>query len=305
MVDPCPVAAQAWWNWYPPVGMFIAVLAAVSVIVPWLGGDKLGRGWKIFWSFLFVALVGLELRSIKLDAKQRDRDQARAECEQLEGFKETANGIEASNQLSRDQFVATMKRFEDTINTETGGNTFCYTDFSVLPMLEDGKPTGKANVWLDAVKVGNYPLRDVNVTLFDQTKNSRIFLEMRKEDTKNFTIQAGEKVFEEMREAERQSTTVIDVGGFATGHKSLGAYALTEGDSQNFDVFIRLFNRPSMIERVSLRQTGGHWFKAILVEVPEAKDHYWATIDRDFPRKNGHLDVAWPRLANGRDGWDH
>jgi hypothetical protein len=239
MVDPCPVVAQPWWDWYPPVGMFIAVLAGISVIVPWFGGEKLGRRWKVFWSFLFVVLVGLELRSIKLDGRQRDRDQAHAECEQLEGFKETANRIETSNQLSRDQFAATMKRFEDTINTETGGNTFCYIDFDVLPVMENDKQTG-TNLWLSAVRVGEYPVRGANVSIFDHVKNSQLFSEMRKRDTNNFTIQADDKIFEEMREANQQSSTTVEVGNFATDSKSIGGFPMYKGDTQEFDVLLQI-----------------------------------------------------------------
>ena len=67
---------------------------------------------------------------------------------------------------------------------------------------------------------------------------------------------------------------------------------MTEGDVQSFDVIIRSFNRSPSIERVSIRNISGHWRKAILVELyDKKKPRTWTTVDKEFPRINGHLDV--------------
>lgn len=64
------------WRWYPPVGVFIAVLALLGVLVPLFRDlPKIGKREKAFWTFVMFALVGLEIRSIYLDRDAHDREQ--------------------------------------------------------------------------------------------------------------------------------------------------------------------------------------------------------------------------------------
>lgn len=149
-------------------------------------------------------------------------------------------------------------------------------------------------------------MREVSVTITDSTKFGITMNDLRKRDTHNFTVltfPAGDMVSEEMREAEQASTTTLQVGNFAFERKFLGGYPLNDGDTQDFDVLVRSFNKV-FIERVELKRTNGHWSKAIMVEVPSKYNDYWTKIDKDFPRKEGHLDVNWPRRVVGRDYWD-
>jgi hypothetical protein len=118
MPTACPEIISPWWDWYPLVGIFIAVLAGLGVIVPWLSNEKTPPRWKTFWSFIFVVLVFLEIRSIRLDGKQHERDQARAQCLQLEGFKEIGKGIELSLKTSQEQFGITVDKLNQNIATE-------------------------------------------------------------------------------------------------------------------------------------------------------------------------------------------
>jgi hypothetical protein len=113
MVDPCPITAQLWWQWHPPVGSWIAVLAFLGVVVPWLfrPPEEMGRGEKAIWTLLMLAFFGLELRTLYLDRDEHDREQAHAECEQLERFGKIADKLEDSIAASRQQFGATMNQF--------------------------------------------------------------------------------------------------------------------------------------------------------------------------------------------------
>lgn len=114
------------WNWYPPVGFFIAILALLGVLVP-LFRDlaKIGPREKAVWTFVMFLLVSLEFRTLYLDRADHDQKEADARSAQLKGFKEIGAGIEAAIQKSQDEFDVTMTRIEATLKTseETLQNT--------------------------------------------------------------------------------------------------------------------------------------------------------------------------------------
>src|SRR5690242_12397749 len=95
------------WTWYPPIGVFIALQAAIVGVVP-LFRDlvRITRREKALWTMAFFALTVLELRSIYLDRGAHDREQAAARSEQLVQFGEIANRIDASIQQGQQQFQA-------------------------------------------------------------------------------------------------------------------------------------------------------------------------------------------------------
>jgi hypothetical protein len=300
MIDPCPVIAQPWWKWYPYVGSFIAILAGLGVIVPWFSGEGLSKGWKIFWSFIFVLLVFLELRSIRLDGHQHDRDQEHAECEQIEGFKKIAGGMEDSNKTSRDQFAATMDKFGETINIETGGDTFCYVDFNPTPLLVDNKVAPDVNMGISIVKIGKYPCRAVNITIQDQLKMGQLISEAESRD-----LGVPSKMIADISEADRASTSTFPEMNLDVPFEPLEPiHAAIKTDSQEFAVIIHAFNSNARVELVNLRWVDGHWKKAIWITDNTGKND-WSKIDKDFPRKGGKYDVNFPRPTAGRASWDH
>jgi len=114
------------WNWYPPVGFFIAILALLGVLVPLFRDlTKIGRREKAAWTFVMFLLVGLEFRTLYLDRADHDQKEADARATQLKGFKEIGTGIEAAIQKSQQQFDETMTRIGTTLKTseETLKNT--------------------------------------------------------------------------------------------------------------------------------------------------------------------------------------
>jgi hypothetical protein len=121
MLEPskCREILPSWWQWHPPVGMFISLLAILGVLVPWFRGEA-SRREKAFWTFAMFLFVGLEIRTLYLDRSQHDREQALARCQQLESFTAIANGIQSSIDGSKTQFNTTMKTnqqyFDKTIS---------------------------------------------------------------------------------------------------------------------------------------------------------------------------------------------
>ncbi len=111
-------AMSSIWSWYPPVGVFIAILALLGVLVPLFSDlGKIGQREKAFWTLIMFALVGLEIRSIHLDRNAHDREQADAREQQLKSFHEIASGIDATLTTSQSQFQATADRLQAAVKS--------------------------------------------------------------------------------------------------------------------------------------------------------------------------------------------
>jgi hypothetical protein len=96
LMTPCKEFVQAWWQWHPPVGVYIGILAVMGVLVPWFRGTEIRAREESFWTFLMFLFVGLEFRTLYLDRDQHDVEQAFARCEELNSFREISGGLKAS-----------------------------------------------------------------------------------------------------------------------------------------------------------------------------------------------------------------
>ena len=101
-METCVESAVSWFQWHPPVGVFIAILALLGVLVP------LFREWgtikqleKSAWTIAMLALLSLELRTLYLDRDEHDREQALSNCRQLEHFGAIAQRIETTINTSK------------------------------------------------------------------------------------------------------------------------------------------------------------------------------------------------------------
>lgn len=115
MIDVCPVYVIPWWQWHPPVGSWIAMLALLGVIVPWLfrPPDKMGRTEKAIWTFVMLLFLVLELRTLYLDRDEHDREQAHASCEQLKRFQAIADTLSSAISANQTQFQLTMQKLSE------------------------------------------------------------------------------------------------------------------------------------------------------------------------------------------------
>ena len=169
----CQEVIAPWWQWHPPIGVFIALLAVVGVLVPWFRGGETGRGEKAFWTFLMFLFVGLEIRTIYLDQTQHDREQALARCQQLESFQRIANGIDTAISNSSAQFEATMSKFKETINNETGGDSYVVFTPGLISEVPPGTPGIQNGTLVMSLGIpilkGKFPLHSVSVLLADHT----------------------------------------------------------------------------------------------------------------------------------------
>jgi hypothetical protein len=156
MIHPCPEIQYHWWSWYPPVGIFIAIVTLFTYLYD---RKHPASTVKITRTVIVTLLVLLEIRSIKLDQKRHDEEQAIAHCELLNNFEAIANKLKQDadqNKLHFDQtmeqekgILATAREVEelslDNLKNITGGESFGYAvpfstqaDTSTLILRNDG-----------------------------------------------------------------------------------------------------------------------------------------------------------------------
>jgi hypothetical protein len=143
-------------SWYPPVGVFIAILGLLGIVVPLVRDlAKMGKWEKAAWTFVMFALMWLEIRSIYLDRRAHDVEQAAARKEQLKHFKEVGDGITTAIDESQKQFDATMQRsnsilggVSESITIATGGDGYCWlVPETPLPVELGGDAAYQGNNW--------------------------------------------------------------------------------------------------------------------------------------------------------------
>jgi len=279
-------------RYLPPPGYAIttmAVIAGIMAIRPEMGGWE-----KSLWFVLLLLFGAAEIRAISSDRKEQNNT-----FENIASKLEIAvnQGTVAINALNenitegRSHFDSTMAGLEDSIKTQTGGNSFCYLEFSRALNNVGG---------MTVVKVGKYPLRGVTARMMDGVKTAAAVNEFVKTNSPKgdqeyanqlFAIQRGMEVF-------------LTIPDFASATRFIGGYQMTNSERQSFQIVFSAFNG-SWIERMEIRTLGEKWVKAIMVEVPMTKKNHFY-IDPDYPQVNGKLDVpSWPRPVNGKPEWEH
>lgn len=155
-------------HWYPPVGVFIAILGLFGIVVPLIRDlAKMGKWEKAAWTFVMFALMGLEIRSIYLDRRAHDVEQATARAEQLQHFNEIGEGIKGAVAESQKEFAATMQRSNsilggvgESIKIANGGDSY--------PFIALGGTSSRLEMFLSVD--GNYHLLDVAGSVADVDK---------------------------------------------------------------------------------------------------------------------------------------
>jgi hypothetical protein len=106
------------WTWYPPIGVYIAILALVGVLVPLFRDlTRIGRWEKAAWTAIMFLLVILEIKSIYQERNAHDKEQSDARSEQLSRFEQISDGLKNALQQSDQQFKATMQGIKSTLTS--------------------------------------------------------------------------------------------------------------------------------------------------------------------------------------------
>ena len=134
------------WTGHPlSTGYMVAALALAAVIMA-ARADSLTTAEKIIWITICAVFFGWELHLIDRDNEQRDRQHFNDMQTQQQEFDATTGKLTAAlDGLARvlDKEQNAIGRVNEAINTETGGGTFCFLDFTFMPKWENGSKRRK------------------------------------------------------------------------------------------------------------------------------------------------------------------
>jgi hypothetical protein len=267
----------------------MAVIAGVMALRPDMGGWE-----KSLWFVILLLFAGIEIRAISRDRKEQTKTFSDIAAQLKVTVNQGTKALSALNETikeGRTHFDSTISGLTDSIKTQTGGDSFCYLEFSQALNDVGG---------MTLVKVGKYPLRGVSARITDAAKTAAAVNEFLKTNPPRGDQDYANQIFA----IQRMSEVLQPVPDFATDTRLLGGYQMTKSDRQSFQIVFSAFNG-FWIERMEIRTVNGKWTKAIMVEVPMTKKYLHFYIDPDFPRVNGKLDVpTWPRPVHGEPEWE-
>ena len=277
-------------------GKAVAALAVAAAIMAFRG--EMGGKEKVAWMLLLFGFLFIENHSIDTERRANESYRNEVRIQEENNFRDIGHditsGVTKVVEDNQGKFNSTMSAWKDTVNTETGGDSFCY--FDVHPVLDPN------TVWIDAVKVGKYPLRDITVSIVDRMRNAQA-MQMAIAAISKDRKPTSDEIMNAMRQVQVQDIRQ-SIPDFAKSRVAIGGYQLVGGgDQQSFDIVFHAFNG-DWIERLELRRVNGNWVRALLVETEQKASPYFWLIDKDYPRVNGHWDVLWPRPVKGKPVWE-
>jgi hypothetical protein len=274
-------------RWYPPVGVFIGILGLLGIVVPLVRDlATMGKWEKAGWTLVMFVLMGLELRSIYMDRRDHEEQQAAARAEQLQHFKEVGDGITKAITTSQAEFAATMKRSDDilsgigeSLNIQSGGDSYAYVQMSPLG-------TGDFGFELYIIQDGNHHLLNVFGSVIDLDKLDSAF-------------KTGQVANRSIYEIGLDRMPILYRGRAVF----VGTYS-TPGDTSDYKRFnISLSaNNGLFSELYRLKRVNGKWITAMMVQVAyyDQKGHgrvACTRVDKDFPSELLAKDLDWVHVA--------
>src|ERR1035441_8899738 len=135
------VAIDVGWQSYQfAPGWAVAILAVVAVVMT-VRADHYTKTEQVIWVLVALSLMVVEIRAITRDRNVAETQRRVFEQQLQDRFQQTANSLGAVIRESDAHFDATIGKIGQAINTETGGDTFCYLDMTFSPIWENGKET--------------------------------------------------------------------------------------------------------------------------------------------------------------------
>jgi hypothetical protein len=315
------LAIGVWWQFrLPTVGKGGLFLAMGAVLMP-LFWEKIGTAGRMFWIGMFSVLLTVEYRAIDKDQGER----AEAQKKELEaignGFthvladqqKEFSGLIEQGrNQFAailkkeNAQFAATVNSVEDSIKTQTGGDSFAFISFTAQPAQSFEMrwnnfiaPRGQPYFVVSVTSHGKYPLRGAHAIVMDDERRLAAMQEYNKHPNGDW-MQAinsadTEYQFPYLRPQSREAPSgQVDV---------IGLYPMTEADSKKLTIN---FAAPNGYwnEALHLGRTNGVWHQCLSVTGPTIGQtaHPFVWCDSDWPegKKQAMEDWIAPPLTKMR-----
>lgn len=162
----------------PPVGTYIACLAALAVVVTIWPPES---NWsKAGWLLIFFACTGLEIATLYQERTENQKQQADVRSSERSAFQSIVDGLKTSISNNQLAFSQTMKRMErldalsrENVDEVTGGNGFATLEPSIYPV-------DKIGLSLTAIVHGKHIIRGVKYTLEEGVPHVRTDQEMNK-----------------------------------------------------------------------------------------------------------------------------
>jgi hypothetical protein len=148
---------------FPSTVLALTVLAVPPILA--LLRQAMGEKEKLVWVAISIFLIVGVYRGLRQD----QRDQENAQNEILCSFRKIGNQLSDTTkklgdiaELEQKTLTTVTLGLNDTINTFTGGNSFCYVD--IVPVTPEKNAVNHSTV-LEVVRVGKYPLHGITMVL--------------------------------------------------------------------------------------------------------------------------------------------
>jgi len=224
------------------------------------------------WTVVLFAFAIVELRAINHDRTEHDLDQGRIRHEETEHFQSIANGLSNSIDQAQRNFGATMDRMASIVQTETGGNSFCYVTF--LPTR-----SGVDDLVGLAFHRGRYSLHDLTVRFVELDHVTEI-------------VRPGVPV----GVLDYSTNEVFRVGNLSPGTSSapLKDFKLAGSDKKDMNIFFSATNGV-WYEKARLRRVEGIWKQAIKVFRYGNKEGavMFEKVEPGYPLKDGKVEWGY------------
>jgi len=237
-------------GWHPWPGFFVLILGAIVAVVPFVVDPPFSKRAKAFWVLGITVLTSLEIISLKLG----DDD-------------------------SKAKFESLLGRFDETLNTMTGGDSWPYIDMVEYPL------GGHTPLHVPRLIVrGNHPLRGVQLRVID-FRNEREALAASPQITAaNFFA--------------NQFAAITQLGDIATGdggHLLPWLSGIDTGPSGDKRYFVEILAlNGSWREDLQYIWRDGKWEHAIrVIELADNKGNTTVKIKGDVDVSSGFGVVDW------------
>jgi hypothetical protein len=221
-------------------------------------GQRFTRFEEIAWFFIAFCFFFIETRAITNDRAENNRQQAQIRKEERDHFTQT-----------QQQFLRTLNNVREGIQTETGGDSFCYVQFVAALTSERG--------FAMAVQKGKFPLYGVHVRIVDLEKINK----------QPVTLESA-----------LHGDTNLEVGDMAVGTGLPLTYInFSNNEKQDFNLFFSGRNG-LWTQLLRMRNVSGRWQSATKVtrsrlgNQGKYEDYpIFEKVDPQYPRVNGA--VVW------------
>lgn len=238
----------------PPPGYCVALLGLLAVVMTLAISKEPSKSEKAGWIGSAFLLMTLEMWAISHDRQKQDAK-----------FRVMLNGV------------------EDSIKTQTGGDSFAY-----VTLLE----TTPKQFELYVTSQGKYPLQQIYATMMDDERRLLAMQEYNKHPSGNWiaAINAADTIMH-IQYLRPQSPNAP--GGDV---EPIMPYQFNAKDEDNLTIAFHGFNG-DWTERLHLRRFNGKWHQALSVVGPTEKQAQEPFIlaDPDFPEGKSLAESDWPK----------